>query len=455
MTTRHEPSVLWREGMFLCPQHLQAFSLEIHARIHSGEGLGLPGDWGLLQLQIDEEALGRDEFKVVQAEVMFRDGTLALFPANATVNQREFGTFFEDSELEVHLGIPARKPGVAALSSNGQDGARYEAHFENVYDENLHDAARELEIRILCGRLFFGDEDRSGYECVPLARLVRRGKPVAHSALCEAYIPPVMACQASPVLTALVDELAEAVRDQSRDLAARISDTTALSSVEKGADLAGFIKLQAVNQCVAPIEQLRGLPMLHPSVVYRELVATVGSLAIFGDERVVPRLPVYAHDDLTRCFTVVRDALRALIVAEVTVPYDTVAFQADPMREGFQKCEIPAEWLERSPLMFLAVELAQPPEEAVEMVKTGVKLISEADLDRVLQGVVPGIGLTYLRTPPMAFPKRPDLHFFRIETEGSSRDAWLNVLESKTAVLLSALGGESGIAYHMYVELRE
>lgn len=455
MGTRTSPSVLWREGMFLCPQHLQAFANEIEARIHSGESLGIPGDWGILSLEIDEQALERDELRVIAASVMFRDGTLASFPSSATVAQREFAPMFEGPELQVHLGIPARRPGMSQLAENGEQGARYQSDFEEVFDEYLTNAPRELEVRTLRGRLFFGDEDRSGYECVPLARLVRRGKPVAKSVISDSYIPPVLACGGSSVLMGLLDELAEAVRDQARDLAARISDTTALSSVERGADLAGFVKLQAVNQCVAPLEQLRGLPMLHPFAAYQLLIQAVGNLAIFGQDRVVPDLPVYDHADQDGCFAAVVEAVRSLIVAEVTMPYDTLPFVKDPMREGFYRCEIPSEWFERSPLMFLGMEVAKPAEEVVNLVGGGVKLLSEADIDRVLQGVVPGIGLQHLRTAPMAFPKRPDLHFFRIETEGDSRDAWLNVREAGAAILLSALGGEGDVTFHMYVELRD
>lgn len=447
-----EPEILWREGMFLCPQHLQSFARWTEARIHAAEESGSPGAYGILRVAIDEEALQRDVFRLTACDLRLRDGTEISVPARAQVEQREFAEFFTGAQLEVFLGVPARRPGVPALGEPGDPRARFHAAVAEVHDENLKEGPRELEVRVLHARLFFGAEERSGFECVPLARLVRKGKPVAVSALSDTFIPPLLACSGSAALMRRLKELADAVRAQSRDLASRIPNTTGLSSVEKGADLAGFVKLQAVNQCVAVLEQLARLPALHPFHVYLALVQAVGNLSIFGAERVVPELPIYDHGDLDRCFGGVVAAVQALIPAEVSVPYDVQPFQEDPLRQGFYHCEIPRDWLQAKPLFYLGVQLGKAADEVAGLVETGVKLLAEADLERVLQGVVPGVLLAPVRTPPLAFPKRADLHYFKVSTEGDSRQGWLEIEKSGTAVLLTALGG-LGAKFQLYVEL--
>ncbi|MFT5731511.1 MAG: type VI secretion system protein ImpJ, partial [Planctomycetota bacterium] len=272
--------------MFLSPQHLQAFSREVTDRIHASESIGSPGDWGLVSLSIDEEALRRDTFRVLGAVAVFRDGCLASFPANATVGQRDFAEFFVDPTLDVSLGIPAIRPGVGGLSENGSlESARYHGQAATVFDENLSSAEREVDFKLLQARLFFGDEDRSGFECIKIARLVRKGKPEAYSALSPTYIPPVLCASASPVLANELAEIADQLVAQSRDLAARIPQTTLLASVEKGADVAAFVKLQAVNQCVPGAQLIRRLPELHPFQAYLQLIQAVGSLSIFSDSR--------------------------------------------------------------------------------------------------------------------------------------------------------------------------
>jgi type VI secretion system protein ImpJ len=447
-----EPEVLWREGQFLCPQHLQSFARWTEARIHAAEDVGSPGSFGVISAAIDEEALQRDVFRLTACLVRLRDGALVAVPAQAQVDQRDVGEHFTGSQLDVFLGVPARRPGVPELGLASDSRARFHAAVAEVFDENLKDEPRELEVRVLHARVFFGTEERSGFECVPLARLVRKGKPVAVSALSDTFIPPLLACGGSAVLMRRLKEIADGVRAQARDLASRIPNTTGLSSVEKGADIAGFVKLQAVNQCVAVMDQIARLPALHPFTAYLALVQAVGNLSIFGAERVVPNLPVYDHGDLDRCFGGVIAAVLALIPAEVTVPYDVQPFREDPMRQGFFHCEVPKDWLAAKPLYYLGVELGKAADEVGRLVETGVKLLAEGDLERVLQGVVPGVLLEPVRTPPLAFPKRADLHYFRVVSEGASREGWLKIETSGTAVLLTALGG-LGAKFHLYVEL--
>lgn len=454
MSTNPEPSVLWREGMFLCPQHMQAFSREVGSRIARHSSVGFPGAYGLRSLELNEEALGRDTFEIRAAEAIFADGTIAVFPDNASVELREFGRLFRDAELEVFLGIPSARPNVPQIAEDNGRVARYRVEPQQVFDENMRDASLEIEFRHLQGRIFFGNEDRTGFECLPIARIERRGQPEAVSCLSETYVPPIVGIGASPVLARALKDISAEARSQARDLAGRIPATTLLSSVAKGADLAGFVKLQAVNRSVANIEQLVGQPELHPFDAYMWLVQAVGSLAVFSEERVVPENPIYDHAKLNECFGAVLDSIRELLAADVAIPYDRATFEADPMHEGFFECQIPDDWFRFQPDFFLAVRLARPAEEVVRLVAGGLKLVSKEDLPHVLQGVVPGIGLAYLQNPPLAFPKRPELHFFRVEMEGPSRKGWLKVLSAKTAMLLSTLGAVGDVRYHFYVELR-
>jgi type VI secretion system protein ImpJ len=453
MSARPSPSVLWREGMLLCPQHLQAFTREVNARIARVDAAGSPGRFGLVRFELDAQALERDVFKVDALEVLMRDGTCATLGGDAYLEQREFGEHFTGAELDVWLGAQAVQDNAPQVGDEAGRAFRYRTSVELVNDENLRDSAKELEFRSLHFRLFFGGEDRSGYESLQLARLVRRGKPAAKSALSESFVAPVVAAGASHALMHTLGSLAAQARGQSRDLALRVPSLARLSSADKGADISGIVKLLTLNQAVASLEQLAGRADLHPFPIYLELARCAGALALFGDERSAPELPLYDHAKLDDCFQAVFTALRTYLAAEVAVPYDTAEFKKDPQREGFFECRIPQEWRGGNALFYLAVEMDQTPEDAAQLVLAGVKLISPSDTDRVVQGVVPGIELEHLRTPPTAFPKRAQLHYFRVATEGRSRDSWLKILDAHKGVLLSALGALGEIRYHFYVEL--
>jgi predicted component of type VI protein secretion system len=112
---------------------------------------------------------------------------------------------------------------------------------------------------------------------------------------------------------------------------------------------------------------------------------------------------------------------------------------------------LPAEWVDRDGVFHLGLEMAEEADTVREMVAAGVKLLPEKDIERVLQGVIPGIELRHERVAPLSFPKRDTLHYFAIETEGASRDSWLRILKSRSAVILSALGSDE-VTFHFYVE---
>lgn len=453
MSARRPASVLWREGMFLCPQHMQAFAREVSGRIAVGEAAGLPGTFGLLSLAVDQEALRRDVFAIDEATLLLRDGTLLSIPHNGSVPQREFGEFFDGSDLTVYLGIPAVEENVPQLGEEASRLYRYKVEVKGVFDENLRDAPRDMEFRHLCGHLFFGSEDRSGFECLPIARLIRTGKPEVVSSL-GPWLPPMLRCGAVPAMMRALEDVAAEARTQARGLAGTLPDFTKLSSVDSASDLTGVVKLQAVNRALAVLEQLTRVPDVHPFSAYVELVRVVGELAIFGPDRVTPELPAYEHARLDECFEVTLTQIRALLGAQVAVPYDVVQFEADTDQDGIYYAALPGEWLTRNPLFYLAIEIDQPQERAAELVAAGVKLLAPEDLESVLQGVLPGVALEPVRLPPTSFPKRAGLHYFRIGTEGESRDYWLHVVQARKAMVLSALGDLGKVGYAMYVELR-
>lgn len=447
-----EPIVHWREGMFLCPQHMQAFARELGARVHRGESVGRPGSHGLLSIQVNETELAQDVFLLDRAEIVFGDGTLANFPLTATVEKRSFAEHFTGTELDVYLGIASRRENIPVVEE-GSTEARYEVYPKKQYDENIRDSERQLEFRKIVGRLFFGDEKRGDYECVHIARLIRVGRPEPHSELCPTFVPPILACGASQVLVRRMKKITAGLRAQARDLSTRVPSMSALSSVEKGADISGLIKLQAVNSCLGGLEQLARVGEIHPFDAYVWLANAIGELSIFGGDRVCPDLPPYDQDSLTDCFDEALRVLEALTLSEVAVPYDTANFQKDPMREGFYIGTIPTDWLEGHPMFYLGVEMGVEPEKIVELVAGGVKLVPEGEIERVLQGVVPGIAMTHVRQPPMAFPKPPGQHYFKIETEGVNRALWQLVLQERKAIVLSTLGAMGEVRFGFYVEL--
>ena len=452
MSPNIQPSVLWREGAFLSAQHLRTFARELTSRIHRGDATGKMGSYGLLQLSLEAEKLANDTFSVERVEVVLRDGTLVSVPDNASLPQRNFAEAFTGQELVVHIGVPAPQTNVPQIG--GADRARrYDVELREVYDENRRDEIESVEVRLLQARLFFGDEKTDGYECVPLARLVRKGHPEPVTVLDPLWVAPLLRVGASEALVARLRGLAERMRAQARDLASRLPPVAKMAEAGARVDWTAVLKLSSVNQGLATMSQLAAAPDMHPGELYIWLCRIVGDLALFGEDAVMPELPAWDPESPNECLDVTCTAISALLTAEVVTPYDVDQFRSDPEKDGFYDLRIPDDWVGANGSFYLGVEMEGTPDTVSEAVMNGVRLVPSGDVERVLQGVVPGINLAPQRMPPLAFPKRDGLTYFRIETEGASRESWLRAIEGRSAVLIAALPGVSDPRFSLFVEL--
>ncbi|MCC7011423.1 MAG: type VI secretion system baseplate subunit TssK [Planctomycetes bacterium] len=453
MSTSVVPSVLWREGMFLSTQHFQALAREFAARAAHGERIGSSARFGLVQLSLDDSKLAQDVLDVRALDLVFPDGTVARIPGNAEIAATPFAEFFKGAELTVWLGIPEARENQPAID-DGRDGrvARYRVQTQPTYDENVRDSVQTLEYRMLRIKVFFGDEPPPGFDALPVAKLVRQGHPVPVTAISPTYIAPLLECGASPALVGRLAELAAVARGRVRDLAARVPSIARLSDVDRGIDFASLLLLQALNRTCAVLEQLTRTPHLAPELAFVELARCCGDMALFDPSRAAPNLPAFEPARTDACMRTVLGELSSLLGAQVEHPYDCVPFEQDPAATYFHRIKIPEEWFERRARIYLGVQLTRAAEEAARLVPDGVKLMAASEKQRVMDGMVPGISLAYERVAPLAFPKRDDLHYFRIETEGDSHASWTQVERERAALILNPLDELSDARFELYVE---
>ena len=69
--TAHAPH--WSEGMFLTPQHMQAFNRHVDYQIEQALRATHPFYWGFARLRIAEEALRNFRFEVEELDAVFPD----------------------------------------------------------------------------------------------------------------------------------------------------------------------------------------------------------------------------------------------------------------------------------------------------------------------------------------------------------------------------------------------
>ena len=203
------PEIHWAEGMFLRPQHLQVFSRQLTGMVADARRRSQPFFWGISRIEVAEDHLEAFTFSLRRFEALLKDGTRLDLPTNLRLDPRDFKDELAAAEglLPVYLGVPILRegePNTIGLGEGEGKDLRYRVDTFETADENQGGSPQPLEVRKLNGRLFLGDEDREGYETLPIALVQRAGYGSNAPVLAREFIPPVTEVTAWPALAVCV-----------------------------------------------------------------------------------------------------------------------------------------------------------------------------------------------------------------------------------------------------------
>ena len=171
---------VWREGMFLTPQHFQQWDHYYDSLLNSRlQTWGLFG-WGLLDLALDVDHLANGTVALTSLRAVLPDGTmLRLGPdGDPLPESRPLEKAFPASanHLDVFIGAPVQRPGVANCRPDGAGTGvmtRCMAEAIKVADHNTGEGHREIEVARTKTKLFCGGEDTTAWVTLKLAEVVR------------------------------------------------------------------------------------------------------------------------------------------------------------------------------------------------------------------------------------------------------------------------------------------
>jgi type VI secretion system protein ImpJ len=444
--------VHWYEGMFLLPSQMQAAERFGLRQLHLSHKWDLHYDWGLRAIELDLGALANFRCSVRALKARLRDGTLVSVPEDGSLGAVDLKPAFQRaSSVTVYLALPqlrlgrsnvgdaAAPPSPAAASpaagDPGDDGQpRYQLASEEIEDENASDNPQEVPVRLLNFKLLLSTDDHSGFDVLPIARVERSGAAEAPPQLDRSYIPPLLACDAWPVLAAdILQAVYHRVGKKLDQLANLVVSRGITFDSRAGEDPVLFNQLHVLNEAYALFGTLAFAEGIHPLPAYLELCRLVGQLAIFGPNRKTPELPRYDHDDLGGCFYRVKQYLDDR--GQEELKYQERPFEGQGLR---MQVALEAAWLEAAWEMYVGVESPLPSEKCVRLLtKPGqldMKIGSAQKVDEIFEQGRAGLKFMHTAAPPRALPVRADLIYFQVVRE-SQQQEWLNVQKTLTLAI--------------------
>jgi type VI secretion system protein ImpJ len=430
-----ENKVVWGEGLFLQPQHLQQQDRYIERLVRTSTAGLAPFSYGFTQLDIDTDLLTLGKFAVRSAAGILPDGTPFSIPGDAD-HPSPLDLPDAARRSTVYLMLPTRQPGAieASPADRLETAARFAVGEHEAIDTNAgYQSVAVVPIGKLRLRFAFESESRSGHVALGVANIVEV-RPDRSVVLEETYIPPVLFCGVSSLLNGFASELQGLLQHRAEELAGRVSD----SATRGAAEIADYLLLQVCNRYEPLIAHLAAAAgQIHPETLYRVAVSLAGELATFTESRKRPAsFPPYKHDDLSATFRPVIAALRQSLSA---VLWQTaVPIPLQERRYGIRVGPITDRSLVTDATWVLVVKAQVPPETLRRGFPNQVKIGPVEQIAELINVALPGIPATPLPVVPRQLPYYAGRSYFELDR---NNPYWV------------ALAKSGGIAIHVTGEI--
>lgn len=404
--------VLWSEGLFLRPQHLQQHERFVEWLVEQRSGALRGNAWGFTDLQVDPGMLAIGKVAITSASGVFPDGTPFRMPgddplpAPLDVDERM-------RDRTVYLAMPLRRTGAAEFTRQKDPStvARFEVREVEVNDNSgVRDSATLLEVGAVRSALLTDEAPLADYAVIPAARVLecRADKRVI---LVEQFMPSVLNAHVAPRLKSFVSELRGLLHQRGEELAGRVS-----SAGQGASELANFLMLQAINRYEPLVAHWSTAGHVHPEDLYQALVQVAGEFLTFtGDNKRCPEFPPYRHDALRESFEPVFMALRRSFTAVLVEAATPIQIIASKSRYGFSSAMVAERTLLEVGTFVLAVKADMPAEEVRRLFPQQSKVGPGNLIVRLVESQMPGILLQPLPVAPRQIPYHAGYTYFELD----------------------------------------
>ncbi|MGB3620217.1 MAG: type VI secretion system baseplate subunit TssK [Ketobacter sp.] len=430
----YQKKVVWSEGMFLRPQHLQQQDRYVDAQFRDRNRLSSPFDWGIRKFQVDDQVLQQGAFAIVHCDGIMPDGTLFHCHSKEHRLLREIPPGRQD--VLIYLALPVALQGADEAADENDENSltRWVRSDEDVLDSN-QGSSKRVNITLANPRfsLLLEDELSADFTRIPIAR-IKESFADGRLELDQYFIPPCLSISVSGRLTYFMQETLSLLTHRAQAISTRLNG----SSGQRGStDLADFLLLQMVNRYSALLKHHAEVEYVHPETLYQVLIMLNGETATFTEESKQPKPQrPYDHRNLTLCFNHLMGDIRQAL----SLVFEQTAL-ALPLQErdfGVRVAPIHDRSLLDQAQFYLAIRCDWSKEQVSSRMPTVIKAGGVEQLRELVNLQLPGIGLVALPVAPRQIPYGSNFTYFQLE---KSPQNWAHLKTS------------GGIAFHFSGEV--
>jgi type VI secretion system ImpJ/VasE family protein len=431
----------WSDGQFLQPHHFQYFQRQIGEYIRQNRSFSLPYPYGLMDFELDREALSGSRVVVKRFSALMAGGQELSMPGNCALSPLDLAPALEQNpnELIIFIALPRWSEFDANLveDDNPAEKRRYLPQRKRVRDENSGDNEVTLVTRRLNLRLTTNLDDNKDMELLPLMKLsvLSHDRSVNALVINEKYIPPFLQISQDNPLMGIITGLLVDVRrcrDKALDMISSAKAVSEAESSESAAlDFYGIQRFRILNIYEIRLSALIETGRISPYAFYLELLTFLAELMGLDPSNSIDEIPRYVHEDSGPQFNTVIKDIRSFLLAGGSADYRRLEFA--PIEDGvYLFTRIRVEDLLGMEKVYLAIKTSAEPGTVISALETGdtFKLINPQSKTVRVRGVK----LTAERYPPRYLPILKDTFWFYLDLKESSA-VWREIREEQGMII--------------------
>ena len=400
--------VVWSEGLFLRPHHLQQNDRYLEHYVDLKVGRITPYPWGFCEFEIDYDVVQQNKFALRRGAGIMPDGTpfdlpgVSPLPNAITVPEKAAGKI-------VWLVMPE----ATANTREVDDAETNSASRYSVGTETFIDATSAMRIEedldIAHPRLSYEirKSEKPGFTCIPVARIV----DVADKAvvLDEKFAPPVLVTLAHPVTAGWLDRVIGWVDTKLAELSRYAADPSS------GGGLMGvdYFMLQMLNREIPVLRHFKRSKYVHPERLFEEFLRLAGELATYSShDRLAEEYPEYDHNKLAEVFAPVLSDIQRYLNVDVgrAIRLDITERTPNAFMAAVQDRN-----LFRTGTFILEVSANRNLTEIQNQIPAMFKVGPNTKMNDIVNAHLPGIPLVHVPTPPAQIRAISDHVYFYLD----------------------------------------
>lgn len=425
--------VIWREGLFMRPQHFQQNDRHFtHELMKRTKEIG-SNTWGLFDMNIDSHHLSSGKIVLNNASGVMPDGT--LFEINSKTDALSLDIKVEDSAKGLFLALPITMHHSDEVHFEDQKNRVTRFVSQNIDDVPNTNAGEHSEADLIAARynfkLLLEEDVNEGYVKIKLANVADVSASGVVS-LDESYIPTFLHLHASKDLVSRMKELVSTLSYRAQRLSEKLSDSNVQAT-----ELGDYLMLQLLNKTDSRLHYYFTQDRIHPSELFLELSSLIGELAVFmkKEKRILEPF-IYNHEMQGESFNRVLSELNDML--SMVLEQNSVSLAVEKQKYGIYTSKVSEKSMINSSSFVFAVKADMDSEKLKKLLQSNLKMGSIETIRDLVNYHLGGFKLKSLATAPRQIPYKVNYVYFKVELK----------MEDKEKLVRSG-----GFAFHLSSEL--